>query len=321
MYASGLPAETAPGVRLAAGAHDIPRLIRLTRSRDPEIRWQAAEALGTMGSPAVPFLLKALSHPSADTRVGAAEALAVIRDPAAVTPLAGVLRTDPVYEVRWAAALALGWMRDVRAVPHLVAGLRDSSKYVRSGAADALSLCGWAPQDEEEESFLFAARQEWDRLAHLGGAAVPPLLLALGDDDPAVRTAAAEICGHIDDSRIQTACGIAVMDENPRVRWNAVRSAPRCSIPAVRLPRWLINRKRPGKAPLVVAFLNLLFPGIGYNYLGKWWGFLLFQVNITLILIFSLWIGPLLPQIASFGVSSLFAVHSYHLARRMLGEP
>ncbi|MBN1194621.1 MAG: HEAT repeat domain-containing protein [Methanomicrobiaceae archaeon] len=321
MHPSAPGTETAPVVGQAAGDRDIPHLIRLTRSRDPEVGWQAAEALGTMGSPAVPLLLRALWHSSPDTRLGAAEALAVIRDLSAVSPLSGVLHNDPVYEVRWAAALALGWIRDVRAVPALVAALRDPSKYVRSGAADALRMCGWTPQDEEEESYLFAAGQEWDRLARLGGAAVAPLLLALGDDDPAVRTAAAEICGHIDDSRVRTACGIAVMDENPRVRWNAVRASPRCSIPAVRLPRWLVNRKRPGKAPWVVALLNFLFPGIGYNFLGKWWGFLLFQVNITLILIFSLWIGPLLPQIASLCVSSVFAVHSYHLAHRMLGEP
>jgi hypothetical protein len=321
MNISGSGAKTAPVVRQAAGARDIPRLIRLTRSRDPEVRWQAAEALGTMGSSAVPPLLRALSHSSPDTRLGAAEALAVLRDPSAISPLAGMLHNDPGYEMRWVAALALGWIRDLRAVPDLVAALRDPSKYVRSGAADALFMCGWTPQDEEETSYLFAAGQEWDRLARLGGAAVAPLLLALGDDDPAVRTAAAEICGHIDDSRVQTACGIAVMDENPRVRWNAVLAAPRCSIPAVRLPRWLLNRKRPGKAPGVVALLNFLFPGIGYNFLGKWWGFLLFQVNIKLILILSLWMGPLLPQIASFCVSSLFAVHSYRLAHRMLGEP
>ncbi|NYT06023.1 MAG: HEAT repeat domain-containing protein [Methanomicrobiales archaeon] len=313
---TSVPARSAVG----AAAGSIPRLIRLTRSRDPDVQWQAAEALGRVGRRAVPALVQALVHPSPATRIGVVEALGVIRDPGTVDPVIRLLGADPCAEVRWTAAVVLGLLGDDRAGPSLVAALRDGSRYVRLGAADALRRLGRIPADGEEAAWFAAATQDWDTLARCGSRAVAPLLLALSDADPALRRAAVAICSRIDDPGIQTACGIAAMDERAEVRWTAVTVASACSIPPVRLPRWLVNRKRRGRTPWVVALLNLLFPGIGYNYLGKWWGFLLFQLNVTLVLTFSLWMGPLLPQAASTGAATVFAVHSYLLAGRMLEE-
>ena len=36
------------------------------------------------------------------------------------------------------------------------------------------------------------------------------------------------------------------------------------------------------KNPLIAGFLNFMLPGLGYGYLGKWWGIMIFQVDITL---------------------------------------
>jgi hypothetical protein len=79
----------------------------------------------------------------------------------------------------------------------------------------------------------------------------------------------------------------------------------------------LARRPRPGKNPAIAAFLNLLFLGLGYNYLGRWYGFLLFQLNLTAIVLTSLMVGPLLPYAISYGISAPFAVQTWYLARRM----
>ena len=83
------------------------------------------------------------------------------------------------------------------------------------------------------------------------------------------------------------------------------------------LPVGLAGRARPGKSPAIAAFLNLLFLGLGYNYLGRWYGFLLFQLNLTAIVLGSLIWGPLLPYAVSYTLSVPFAVQTWYLARGM----
>jgi hypothetical protein len=67
----------------------------------------------------------------------------------------------------------------------------------------------------------------------------------------------------------------------------------------------------------VAAILNFLFLGLGYNYLGKWWGFLLFQVDATAILLLSLAMGSVIPYVISYSLSAVVAVHTWYLVKKM----
>ena len=76
-------------------------------------------------------------------------------------------------------------------------------------------------------------------------------------------------------------------------------------------------RKRERKSAFAACLLNFLFLGLGYNYLGFWWGLVLFQLNVTAIVILGLLIGPLLPYVASYAVSAVAVVHTWFYVRRL----
>ena len=106
-------------------AKDVSGLIRLLDHRDPDIQWLAADALGSLGSPAVPPLVQVLVSRHTAVRIGAVEALGAIRDPRSVRPLVYALEHDDAVEVRWVAALALGEIGDPAAIPPLANAIRD----------------------------------------------------------------------------------------------------------------------------------------------------------------------------------------------------
>jgi HEAT repeat protein len=95
-------------------AGDTRGLVRLLSHPDPGVQDRAAVALSTLGSAACDPLLSALGSSRPLVRMGAAEALASIPDPRSGDALARLLGGDPVDEVRWAAAVAIGPL--VRAV-------------------------------------------------------------------------------------------------------------------------------------------------------------------------------------------------------------
>lgn len=101
-------------------------------SPDPEMRWQAANALARIRdgiAAAVPALLPLLQDKDWMVRANAARALGVAKDNRAVLPLAGLL-SDPEKRVAANAINALGAIGDARAVEPLInAGNRDVSGY------------------------------------------------------------------------------------------------------------------------------------------------------------------------------------------------
>lgn len=150
----------------------------------------------------------------------------------AVEPLIGALK-DPYYPVREAAALGLGLLGDQRAVEPLGKALDDPAMPVRRRAASALVLLPAEPvipalarrvRDDGES----AAVRQFAVLA-LGwtkdAAAVDPLIDALDDSDPDVRTAAADFLGDLGDQRAVEPLTEAFDDQEVDVRWAAVRSA------------------------------------------------------------------------------------------------
>lgn len=308
---------------------EIHQLTRLLQHPDFTVQWKAAEALGTLGPEAIDHLLNALLEHDLPGKLGAIEALAEIRDPRAVTPLIHVLKYDPNIEVQWACALALGELGDFSATGPLKEALLNKDKYVRYGAAVALRRLGWEPGTPEENADLRIALQDWKAIAPLGEAALPSLERAIADPDPDVRYHVVDLLERLNVSLPQPVCGRMLSDTDGKVRWKAVIAAKKCQVPAHYLPWALSKRTRVRKSPEAAAILNFLFLGLGYNYLGKWWGFLVFQVYMTALLMFTLWpvdmIGTYIflifftiPGIPlPLPVSVLFAVHAWYIARNM----
>ena len=120
-------------------------LITALHDLDPPLRAESARALGALGSPqAVPGLIAALqTDADTDTRAAAAYALGLLGDPRAIDPLLAKLADaseDP--GVRGFAAEAFTWHRERRAVPALIAALSDPLPEVRFWAAFALGELG-----------------------------------------------------------------------------------------------------------------------------------------------------------------------------------
>ena len=306
----------APDIETLKSTRDIPGLIAALRHPDADIQWRAAAALGSLGPDAIAHLVRGLATRNRAVRLGIIEALGEIRDRQAVEPLVPYLR-DPSAEVRWAAALALGEIGDEQAIGPLLPGLRDPDRYVRYGTALSLPKLGWTPADEEEHAYQLLGLQDWAGIAALGPAAIPALALALKDRDKTIRRRAVETLGQIGDERAIPSIIRGLRDPDDEVRWHAVLAGPRCGIAPMHLPRGLSQRPRVRRNPLVAAFLNLVLPGQGYLYLGRWWGVLVFQVDITA----TLWLFATMGDQPTYGLLLplyvILAAHAWYLAGRM----
>lgn len=318
-----------PNIEHLKENRDIRELTRLLQHPDFTVQWRAAEALGSLGPEAIDHLLKALMEHDLPGKLGAIEALADIRDPRAVTPLINLLNYSTSIEIQWASAIALGEFGDPAAISPLRDALLNQDKYVRYGAAVALRKLGWVPGTPEETADHLIALQDWAKIIPLGEAALKPLSRLIADPDPDVRYHAVDLLEHLNISLPQTVCGRMLRDTDGRVRWKAVITAKKCQVPAHYLPWALSKRTRVRKSPEAAALLNFLFLGLGYNYLGKWWGFLVFQIYMTALLMFTLWpmsmIGTYvfliffeIPGIpVPLPVSVIFAIHAWDIARKM----
>ena len=209
----------------SCGTHGKPgvkALIGMIRREDPEIRWRAVNALGSIGpeaSAAIPALL-ALLDDKAEAHCGsvpvqicpyAARALGRIgSDSAVAAPKIAAMLSSESPELRLAAAEALGDLGPVARdfAPLLKARLKDDDQYVRAHAAIALSRIGEVdtssvPQlvealEIEQFGLWWGEPRYWaaEALGNFGPAAkeaIPALEKALKRPlDPGSRQAAAE---------------------------------------------------------------------------------------------------------------------------------
>jgi HEAT repeat protein len=118
-------------------------LTQALNDADAETALAVTQALGQIGSPAVPALLEALSKSHKQVRREAARALGRLRAAAAVPALTKAL-DDADMKVRMAAAQALGSMGPEarEAVPGLIQALKNTNLIFCRLAAQALSCIG-----------------------------------------------------------------------------------------------------------------------------------------------------------------------------------
>jgi HEAT repeat protein len=179
-------------------------LVAVLKDSNPAVRRAAAETLISIGIPAIEPLIKALGN----KYIGRDVAGVLVKiGSAAVEPLIEALQ-DEDREVRKRAILALGRMRDTRAVEPLIAALDDRmaigevakalEKIGDVRAADPLARrlpdaldsrvmvqvldkLGYEPQDDEAGAAYYALHGKWDRCVQIGAAAVKPLGRAVSD--------------------------------------------------------------------------------------------------------------------------------------------
>ncbi len=110
----------------------------LVLSLEDDLVWEASvKRLARMGRAAAKPLIAALKSKNFEVRWRSAQALGEIGDPHAVESLALLLK-DAKDVVREEAAVALGKIGDGRAVEHLRAALKDEDRLVRKAVAKAL---------------------------------------------------------------------------------------------------------------------------------------------------------------------------------------
>ncbi len=298
---------------------DISGLIGVLHSKNPEVQAAAVHALGSLGTDATPALITALKKKNRNLRLGVIGALAEIRDPRAVSSLIG-MTGNPSSEIRWQAVIALGETGDPAAAPAILEALKDPDKYVRYGSAISLVKIGHKPVNETEWAWYFAGMQEWEKLTDLGSQSVPSLENLLRDIDSEVRIKAVKTLGSIGDRAAGPALIRCLGDENRQVRWEAVLASRKCGVPPMYLPRGLCQRPRMKKNPLIAGFLNFLLPGLGYGYLGKWWGIMIFQVDITITVWLFKITGEANTYSVMFPVYLLLGIHAWYITKKMPEE-
>jgi HEAT repeat protein len=194
-----LAAAAGPGA--ASGDAALTVLVEMLGSDDPDLRILAASAMGESGNPAaVDPLIEALED-DANVAAAAADALGALGAAQALEPLARLTST-PDFWVRAAAVVALGRIRDPRAIPTLTAvarepglerpvveavgsigspaGLETLEVVRRTSPWEALlaagSILSAHPETDPPEWVIQAARKEEDRLR----------VLFVAEDEPGV---------------------------------------------------------------------------------------------------------------------------------------
>ena len=164
-------------------------------------------------------LIKALLYKDAAVRMAAADALAPLKHPTAVDPLAAALK-DENPGVRKACVGALAARGGLRVVNPLVGALQDSSPDVRSAAASAVYRRLMTDPDQD------ARRETITALGKVRPAdAVEPLIRAIMDADEGVRVAAIKSLQAVGDVRAIPSLVVVLAHEQVRQKATGRSSA------------------------------------------------------------------------------------------------
>ena len=182
------------------GAAAIKALAAVLRGGSIERRVGAANTLAEIGEPAVvPLLINALKDNEAAVRSAAINGLVQTGDTGAVKGLLTLLK-DHDRNVRVATVSALGRLADKEAIKPLMELVRDREWEVRAVLAEALGR--------------FAER-----------SALPAVLELVKDRDQEVRQNAVDALGRLGDESVIESLVLAMVDEHMGVRQAAARAA------------------------------------------------------------------------------------------------
>ncbi|MCX5884879.1 MAG: HEAT repeat domain-containing protein [Proteobacteria bacterium] len=198
----------------------VPVLITLLNNRNQKLRNAAAGSLGKQGDRrATPLLIELLTDSDDNLNKAAAESLGELQDPDAVQPLIKILDhyLKSKHENRgllFATVESLGKLKAQEAVESLLQVLADKDKFVASQAIKALGeigdpraiepikaffqcveltsleasivakeliKLGYHPSDDLDAARLYMGAREWERLVHVGTAAIDVLVPILKD--------------------------------------------------------------------------------------------------------------------------------------------
>jgi HEAT repeat protein/type II secretory pathway predicted ATPase ExeA len=169
------------------------------QAKSEDVRWMAAQILGTLGNErALVPLLAALFDQSVLVRRAAAEALGSLGNDRATGPLLAALG-DQETEVVITAAAALGTLGSDHALEFILSAQHNANYDIRCTAARALGAYG-------------------------SDRAVETLIGALSDSEPSVRWCAAAALGDLRSERAIEALLASLKDADPEVRWQAARA-------------------------------------------------------------------------------------------------
>ncbi len=217
--------DSNPWVRLAA-AHSLDTVVGPQQvpvfDTGEEDEWKPEKVAAMALKP----LVSLLSDMNYNVRWAAAQALGDTGDARALKLLIGAL-DDENPTVRLASVIALGKLRDRRIVKAVVSALGDKSAYVRGAVVDILKEKK-DPRAVGPLCKLLADTEPWIRckaalalLSIRDRKAVEPLLKALRDSDRNVRWAAADALGEIGDTKAVEGLIAALGDGYEMVRARA----------------------------------------------------------------------------------------------------
>jgi hypothetical protein len=181
-------------------------------------------------------------------------------------------------------------------------------------------MLGWKPSNDEEKAFLYVGLQDWKAVELIGDSAVPALENILHDPHSIVRIKAVEILGELRSTKAIPVLMRSLADQDSEVRWKTVLASEKNGIKLMYLPRGLSRRPKKKKNPFIAGFLNFILPGLGYAYLAKWWGIMIYEIDIFA----TVW---LLQYWGEFSFEALFpiyfvlAVHAYYITVKMPEDP
>jgi HEAT repeat protein len=230
-------AEPSKKALIDMGEEAVPYLLDKLDTQSAREKWTLIDIVSKIGEPAVMPLIEYLKSDNKDEVKLASRILGDIKDNRAVEPLIGLLNKkdfntrsyaceslvkigdttaffhvssclkDSVEVVRKSAAVALGKMKESRAIPYLFEGLSDPHFSVRMSSASALVEIG----EPSVKPLIELLNHPTDTIAvylaieSLGKLkekyAVKPLLKELEDDDWATRAFTVEALGEIGDKK------------------------------------------------------------------------------------------------------------------------
>ena len=202
-------------------------LLLQTKAPDRKLAEAVTRALSAVDVTADSLVIQLGSGDSA-SRSQAAERLALLGDPQAVPPLIEVMATAKDAQVKVSAALALGVLRDRRAVEALVTATHAPESAVRTAAISSL---GRIADHTSSEALLAAAKDDdaavrgaaLESLAALG-ISVERLSADVNNANWQTRAAAIAMLGRLGDARSTPLLLSALKDQDSRVRAEAART-------------------------------------------------------------------------------------------------